>query len=195
MNHLTPEQLKWCEKHLPEGKWKVNSQGLVDVEGDVNFSNRKFRKLPVPFGRVNGDFDLDGCKQLMTLDGSPREVSGYFDCKGCISLETLEGSPWEVGGWFSCLGCTRLQTLEGAPQRIGSWFNCMGCTSLQSLEGAPQSIGTSFFSKGCTSLPEWVHELAKEFNERKIFWEELLELHEKFLQKPKLGQAKNLGLI
>ena len=169
MNQLTSEQLEWCEKHLPEGKWKVNEEGLVDVKSDVILRFRIFQRLPVAFGKVSGHFDLEGCKQLETLEGSPREVGGYFDCQRCISLKTL----------------------EGAPQQVGEFFDCRRCTSLQSLEGAPQRVGESFRCEGCTGLPEWVHELTKEFNEEKITWEEFL----KFLEKPRLAQAKNLGLF
>ena len=173
MNQLTSEQLKWCEKHLPKEKWKVNSQGLVDVEGNALLHNQTFQKLPVAFGRVSGHFDLEGCEQLLTLEGSPREVGEYFDCQGCISLKSL----------------------EGAPQRVSGGLYCNGCTGLQSLKGAPESVGKSFWCEGCTSLPEWVYGLAKELDDGKITWEELLQTHDKFLEKPQLVQAKNLGLF
>ena len=148
---LTSKQIKWCKQHLPEGKWKVNPEGLVDVEGDVFLRHQKFQKLPVLVGRVKGRFALDGCKQLLTLEGSPQKVGGWFDCDGCISL----------------------QSLTGAPQSVGRWFTC----------------------EGCTGLPEWVHELVNDFDEEKITWKELLQTHDKFLEKPQLVQAKNLGLF
>ena len=194
MKPLTSEQLEWCEKHLPEGKWKINNEGLVDVEGSVNFVNQNFQRLPVSFGRVSGGFDLEGCKNLLTLEGGPREVGGYFDCRGCISLKTLDGAPQKVGLSFDCRRCTGLQTLEGAPQNVDSWFSCEECTDLRNLKGAPQHVG-GFWCDGCVSLPEWVHSLANDFNEKKISWEEFLQTYDKFLQKPKLGQAKNLGLF
>lgn len=170
---MTPEQLEWCEQHLPTGRWKVNEEGLVDVEGNVDFGYQKFKRLPVAFGRVSGCFDLECCKQLLTLEGSPREVGGYFDCQGCTSLQSLKGAPQIVKQWFNCEGCTGLQSLEGAPQSMGGWFNCSDC------------IG----------LPGWVYGLSKEFNKEKISWKELLQLHEKLLYRPKLGQAKNLGIF
>ena len=195
MNQLTSEQLKWCEKHLPKEKWKVNSQGLVDVEGNALLHNQTFQKLPVAFGRVSGHFDLEGCEQLLTLEGSPREVGEYFDCQGCISLKSLEGAPQRVSGGLYCNGCTGLQSLKGAPESVGKSFWCNGCTGLQSLKGAPESVGKSFWCEGCTSLPEWVYGLAKELDDGKITWEELLQTHDKFLEKPQLVQAKNLGLF
>ena len=195
MNQLTPEQLEWCEQHLPEGLWKVNSQGLVDVEGNVDLRMQKIQRLPVNFGKVSGHFDIEGCKQLETLEGSPREVGFYFDCQGCVSLHSLKGAPQQVNSSFGCSYCTGLQTLEGAPRHVGDSFVCRGCTGLLNLKSAPQSVGNSFRCEECTGLPEWVHSLADDFSDGKITWEELLQTHDKFLRKPKLGQAKNLGLF
>ena len=195
MNQLTAEQLKWCEQHLPEGRWKLNTEGLVDVKGNVDLNEQNFQRLPVPFGRVNGHFDLEGCTQLLTLEGSPLEVGGWFDCGGCISLQSLKGAPQKVGEWFGCEGCTGLESVEGAPQYVKLSFWCRGCTKLESLEGVPQHVGESLDCDDCTSLPEWVHSLANDFNDEKISWEEFLKLHEKFIQKPKLAQAKKLGLF
>ena len=174
MNQLTPEQLKWCKQHLPKGNWKVNEEGLVDVEGEVYLRGQiTLQEFPVPFGKVSGWFDIEGCENLLTLEGGPREVGGYFDCRGCISLKNLKGAPKEVNGSFWCHRCTGLQSLEGAPRHVSRGFAC----------------------DNCTGLPDWVHSLAKDYNENKISWEELLQLNEKFLQKPKLLQAKNLGLL
>ena len=195
MKQLTPEQLEWCEKHLPEGLWKVNPEGLVDVEGKVDLVNQNFQRLPVAFGRVSYYFDLEDCKQLLTLEGSPREVGEWFDCSGCIALPSLEGAPQKVGTWFSCDGCKALETLKGSPQLVGTLFSCSGCKGLQSLDGVSQQVGRNLILEGCTGLPEWVHSLAKDFRKRQISWGELLQFYEKLLHQPKLSQAKNLGLF
>ena len=173
MKQLTPQQLEWCEEYLPKGKWKVNPEGLVDVEDSVSLRRQDFQKLPVSFGKVSGCFDLEGCRQLLTLEGSPREVGNYFDCGSCISLKTL----------------------KGAPQRVGRWFGCEGCIGLETLKGAPQYIKGVFWCEGCTRLPEWAHSLVIDFRANRISWKKLLEIHDKFLKKPNLGQAKNLGLF
>ena len=173
MAELTTEQLEWCEQHLPKGKWKVNSQGLVDIEGNFSLRDKTLQRFPVSFG----------------------DVSDSFWCSHCTGLQSLEGAPRSVGGGFWCEGCTGLESLEGAPQRVGHWFSCNDCTGLETLEGVPGSVGEAFYCKGCTGLPEWVHSLANDFNEKEITWEELLQAYEKFLQKPKLGRAKNLGLF
>ena len=35
-------------------------------------------KLPFKFGRVDGDFDCDGCPSLTSLEGAPQEVGRNF---------------------------------------------------------------------------------------------------------------------
>ena len=70
--------------------------GLVNVLGDVDISDRKLTKIPVKFGRVEGDFYCY-YNQLATLEGSPQEVGGNFLCEN-NQLTTLEGSPQIIGG-------------------------------------------------------------------------------------------------
>ena len=80
--------------------WSINSEGLVDVNGDVNLFRSALTKLPLNFGYVRGDF---WCKdnQLTSLQGSPREVGGSFYCVQNY-LTSLEGSPISVNGSFHC---------------------------------------------------------------------------------------------
>ena len=55
-------------------------------------------KLPFKFGRVDGDFDCDGCPSLTSLEGAPQEVVGDFYCRNCPSLKSLEDAPKKIGG-------------------------------------------------------------------------------------------------
>ena len=103
---LTRDQKVFLNKSV-KGTWKMNSQGLIDVEGAVEIIGT-LKEFPVKFGKV----------------------SGYFYCSGCTSLETLDGSPQYVGGDFSCSGCTSLRTLEGAPHEVGEDFYCNRCPSV-----------------------------------------------------------------
>jgi hypothetical protein len=112
-----------------------------------------------------------------------------------VDLKTLEGAPQKVGGSFDCKGCTGLKTLEGAPQKVGGSFDCKGCTGLKTLEGAPQEVGIRLDFADCTGLLQWVHDLLKEYEKKEIMWKELLQTHEKFLKRPNLVKAKNLGLF
>jgi hypothetical protein len=103
--------------------WTINSDGLVDVDGDVDLNNKRLSKIPINFGRVGGGFSCSH-NQLTTLEGAPREVGGDFGCHN-NQLTTLEGAPREVGGGFYC-SYNQLWTFKGAPEFIGDSFYCSG---------------------------------------------------------------------
>ena len=111
--------------------------GLVNVDGDVDLSNKSLTKIPIKFGSVSGDFYCH-LNQLVSLEGSPNSVSGDFYCHN-NKLVSLEGAPQTVGGDFIC-SYNILASLEGAPQTVGGDFDCSP-NKLVSLEGAPNSVG------------------------------------------------------
>ena len=101
--------------------YTVNSDGSIDVDGDVNLVDKKLTKLPLKFGNVTGGFYCHH-NQLTTLEGSPKEVGGDFSCYN-NQLTTLEGSPKEVGGYFYC-SYNQLTSLKGGPIKVGGGFYC-----------------------------------------------------------------------
>jgi hypothetical protein len=140
---LTDEQRKFLDKNT-SGRWSVNREGLVDVEGSFCCDGQGLEDfLGIRFGKVSGDFRCD-FNQLRTLEGSPRVVGGNFSCFS-NQLRTLEGSPREVGGGFYCWG-NQLRTLEGSPREVGGGFDCSR-NPLISLEGAPEVIKYDFCFK------------------------------------------------
>jgi len=80
--------------------YTINSDGSIDVDGDVNLENMKLSKLPLKFINVSGDFYC-GDNQLTSLEGAPQSVGGYFYCSD-NQLTSLEGAPQSVGGDFYC---------------------------------------------------------------------------------------------
>ena len=99
--------------------WKLNSDGGVDVDGNVDISYyRRLTKLPLKFGKVTGNFWTQSNK-LTSLEGSPREVGGGFFCQD-NKLTTLEGGPIYVGRDFDC-STNDLITLEGLPKKFGDF--------------------------------------------------------------------------
>ena len=92
---------------------------IVNCDGNVKVKNLKIEKLTEGFvwGIVKGDFSCSWCKNLKTLEGSPKEVGGGVYCSFCTKLESLEGSPEKVGGFFDCSECDNLKTLKGAPKK------------------------------------------------------------------------------
>ena len=96
---LTPAQINWL---ADMGITKYTYEdGKVNVQGDVDISNKKLKAIPVKFGVVSGHFNCYGNK-LPSLAGAPREVGGNFYCFE-NKLPSLAGAPREVGGKFSCL--------------------------------------------------------------------------------------------
>jgi hypothetical protein len=125
---------------IVKGTYTIQSDGTVDVKGNVNLNKTNLTKLPVKFGRVTGYFSCSD-NQLTSLEGAPQLVSGGFYCY-YNQLSSLEGAPQSVGGGFYCY-YNQLSSLEGAPQSVGGDFDCSD-NQLTSLEGAPQSVGGSF---------------------------------------------------
>ncbi len=116
---LIPEQEEFLNE-CTEGTWRVNPEGLVDIEGRFSCSGKGLKDLKgIKFGRVTGDF-ICSSNSLKTLEGAPQVVGGHFYCT-YNSLETLEGAPRKVDGRFFCQD-NPLQSLEGAPETIRGEF-------------------------------------------------------------------------
>jgi len=117
--------------------YTINSDGTIDVDGNVSLAWNELKILPLKFREVTGNFSCSD-NNLTTLIGVPLSVGDGFYCYQ-NKLTTLEGAPQSVGGHFSC-SKNNLTTLEGAPQSVGGHFSCSE-NNLTTLEGGPQSIG------------------------------------------------------
>jgi len=81
--------------------YTINSDGSIDVDGDVNVYHRVLTKLPIKFGKVSGAFHC-GTNQLTGLEGAPpSEVGGHFTSNNNL-ITSLEHCPRRVVGYFSC---------------------------------------------------------------------------------------------
>jgi len=100
--------------------YTINSDGRVDVAGNVNIFNFGLTKLPLKFGKVSGYFDCSS-NSLITLEGCPKSVGGHFFCSS-NHLTKLEGCTQSIGGDFDC-GFNQLISLEGCPKSVGGDFN------------------------------------------------------------------------
>jgi len=109
-----------CTKHNIKN-YSINSDGSIDVDGDIFLAAREFNKLPLNFNVVSGEFHCRN-NQLTTLEGSPTTVGGIFICYK-NKLTSLEGGPQTVGGDFHCYN-NKLASLEGAPHTIGGNLIC-----------------------------------------------------------------------
>ena len=118
---LTSEQGEFLNQYV-KGTWRINSEGLVDVEGDFDCYGRGIKSLMgIRFGSVSENFHCHQ-NQLTSLKGAPREVGVDFYC-GENQLTSLEGAPREVGRDFYCHR-NQLTSLEGAPREVRGNFDC-----------------------------------------------------------------------
>ena len=102
--------------HYGISNYSINSDGSIDVDGDVDLRGIRFWDV----------FKIPGKRNNWTLDRLPlsfRKVSGTFDCR-YNNLEFLDGCPIEVGGNFF-ISDNRLKSLVGCPimvRRFFSWW-------------------------------------------------------------------------
>ena len=109
-----------CKKYGIEN-YTINPDGTIDVNGNVDLSMKKLTKLPLKFNKVSGSFYCNN-NQLITLEGSPREIGVHFHCSH-NKLTSLEGGPKEVGRYFCCQ-YNQLTSLEGGPKKVCGNFYC-----------------------------------------------------------------------
>ncbi len=119
----------------------INSDGTIDVDGDVNFHKKRLTNIPFKFGKVTGDFDCS-VNKLESLEGSPYEVGGAFFCYH-NRLKSLIGSPTDVGDDFNC-AYNKLKSLEGMPLEVGNNFNCRINPDLKELNSVSNVEGTIY---------------------------------------------------
>jgi len=140
----------------------INSDGSIDVDGNVCLDTRGLEKIPLRFRSVNGNFT---CWEniLEDLDGSPEFVGGYFSCE-YNRLSTLVGGPRSVGGFFQCSN-NNICSFKGAPETIGNGrFRCHG--------NPVDEVFSLFYAYGIDSsynCVEWINEYDV-IQDDKIIW-------------------------
>ena len=134
-----------CKKYGIKN-YTINSDGSVDVDGNVSLYKMELTKIPLKFNRVTGGFYCSN-NELTSLEGAPKEVGGDFYCSN-NKLISLEGCPREVGVNFNCF-YNELTNLIGSPKEVGGNFTCSH-NQLTSLEGGPKKVGGDFY---CSDNP------------------------------------------
>ena len=120
------------------------TNGIIDVDGNVNLFLKGLTEIPFVFGRVTGNFSCFNNK-LTSLDGCPKEVLGNFNCS-YNNLTSLLGSSKEVGGYFYC-SSNNLTSLIGGPESVGGDFYCSE-NNLTRLDSCPKEIWGKIFCNG-----------------------------------------------
>jgi hypothetical protein len=141
-NFLLPKEIEITD--YIHGKWEINSNGEIDVDGDVILNDYDKSELDCKFGKIIGNFYCTENK-FISLKGFPYEVTEDFDCSN-NKLENLIGGPTKVGGNYHC-DYNELISLEGSPKKIKGEFNCSH-NKLENLIGGPNEVDGFFKCKG-----------------------------------------------
>lgn len=116
--------------------YTINSDGSIDVNGNVNISGFHLKKLPIKFNIVAGDFTC-AYNNLRDLEGCPKIVDGFFYCYS-NNLRSLKGCPGSVGRNFDA-AYNLLLSLEYMPANIGGNIK-LSENRLTSLKGCPETV-------------------------------------------------------
>jgi hypothetical protein len=90
--------VKYYLKYLQIKNYNIREDGKIDVDGDVKISGKNLIKIPIPFGRVKGDF-IANSNALTSMQNSPEFVGGDYSVT-VNRLTDLKGIPKEVEGDF-----------------------------------------------------------------------------------------------
>jgi len=135
--------IEWLEE-MKIKNYKINSDGTVDVSGNVDIVDKDLETIPVQFGEVSKNFYCLH-NNLTSLEGSPKKVGGIFSCSG-NNLTSLKGAPEYVGKDFYCSN-NKLTSLKGAPKHVGGDFYCNN-NNLTTLKGTLKYVGGNFYCSG-----------------------------------------------
>lgn len=135
------EKVNLLLKKLGIENYTINSDFSIDINGNVNLSNKKIiGKIPIKFRYVSGDFNCGGC-DLISLEGSPSKVGGSF-IAGQNKLTSLKGCPSEIGKSFYCHR-NNLTDLKFIPQYITEDLYCSD-NRINTLKNGPIKVKGRF---------------------------------------------------
>jgi hypothetical protein len=99
------------------GKYEIDHVGRINAHGDVD-AREDFPgpHLPVQFGVVHGDFNLEVQDHLIDLQGAPHSVTGEMVVRA-DNLEYLTGAPAHVGG-RCVIRSQQLKSLAHLPKTV-----------------------------------------------------------------------------
>jgi len=132
----------------------INSDGSIDVDGDVGLNNQRLTKLPLKFRNVSGDFYCS-YNDLTSLEGCPQTVGGDFYCLN-NQLTSLEGLPEIIGGDINCID-NYISDFRGVPELFEGGFYCEGnpIDEIYTLFLQENNVATHVYDSKCI---QWINE-------------------------------------
>ena len=98
-----------CKKYDIEN-YSINSDGSIDVDGDVDLSYKNLDKIPIKFDVVTGMFYCNN-NNLTSLENCPNEIKSWFNCSS-NKLTSLSGIPNSKNVMYYCAE-NPLKSLDG----------------------------------------------------------------------------------
>ena len=123
MNILENINKKLLSKKLNEyqiDNYVINEDLTVDVNGNVNFSNKNLIDIPIKFNIVNGIFDCSK-NHITNLKNSPNKVYKFICSNN--ELSNLENGPVEVLYEYDC-SCNKITSLSNMPTNTIDIVRC-----------------------------------------------------------------------
>lgn len=133
----------WLEQYKIKD-YIINTDLTVDVNNNVDISNKQLSSIPIRFNRVEGNFFCHS-NLLTNLEGSPSYIGKNFNC-GNNLLTTLEYGPKEVKWHFYCY-YNQITSLQHCPSNVGGHFNCE-YNEIANLKDFNCNFKGSFLHKG-----------------------------------------------
>ena len=147
--------------------WSLNSDGLVDVDGNVFIIGKKLEpsnkltELPLKFGTITGSF-ICYDNFLTSLEGAPHTVGGDFNVDN-NELTSFEFAPKSVVGNFLAHN-NNIRSFEGLVN-IGGYLNCGGSNPVDKIW---KIISNSDFQTHSMGRVQWDNEKMEFFNDLDI---------------------------
>jgi hypothetical protein len=124
----------WCDIE----NYTINSDGSVDVDGDVCIESYERDTLPFKFNVINGDFRV-AHSDISDISMFPNKVTGGFYCNVNM-ITSCVGITQDVGTDFFICGNEELHSVKGVPMRINGSFSCSDM-NIKTLDGMPEYVG------------------------------------------------------
>ena len=131
--------LGWQEQ---DNNISISEEGKVSCNW-VMYEDKWYKYLPLQFEYVKS-IEIIDCRNLISLQGSPKFVNGSVDIEGCKNLTALKGGPEYVMKSYS-VDSNSLTSLEGSPKYVGTFYGFMK-NKITSLKGITPHIGDSVYA-------------------------------------------------
>lgn len=91
---MTKEEIHRICKIFEIKNYTINSDGFIDVNGNVELGVYKLDKIPLKFNNVYGYFNIS-YNNITSLEGCPKYIGGIFYCN-YNKLTSLEHFPNKI---------------------------------------------------------------------------------------------------